>query len=328
MTEAAKNRHRSFSHLNDKVYITDQYYQDVSLLNLRPLVSEDNSSTSLKNRRKSIVKEYKSIQELEEHLSMEDLKTLKNLFQKTVSEKIGDEGIHHDISDKEKSLNMEEFIEAVSQIQIFQEFHEHEFELLFNKLDMKEQGYINWSDFCNQLIVKYNEIEYAEANLNFVPFISKIKIKFSAHNKRHETVKLLTMENPWRFLNITRVDIRMILLKHILELNEILFFFVQTGSVGFWSKNLTFIKNYQISDHVGGDDGTSQGTPHIWITDAVLLKRHHKLCVTTSKRNLRFFSISAEYFAEEFVIFGLPNSTSCLEYSYKVCFAMCILFYF
>jgi hypothetical protein len=92
--------------------------------------------------------------------------------------------------------------------------------------------------------------------------------------------------------------------------------------VGFWSKNLTFIKNFQITDSIGGeaDEGltSNQSTAHIWITDAVLLKSHHKICVSTSKRNLRFFSISAEYFTEEFVIFGLPNSTSCLEYCYNV----------
>jgi hypothetical protein len=205
MTEL-KEIQRSFSHLNDQVYVTDQYYQDTSLLNLRPLVPDEHTTTPLKNRRKSIVKEYRSIQDLEEHLSMEDLKTLKKLFHKTVADKIADDDIQHNITEKETSLNKQEFIEALSQTKIFQEFHQYEFELLFNKLDTKEQGFINWSDFCNQLIVKYNEVEFAEENLNFIPFINKIKIKFSAHNKRHETVKLLTMENPWRFLNISRVS--------------------------------------------------------------------------------------------------------------------------
>ena len=97
-------------------------------------------------------------------------------------------------------------------------------------------------------------------------------------------------------------------------------YFFQRGSIGIWSKAFTFVKNYQIADEVGGTATEQSATSHksIWVTDAVLLKKHHKICLATSKRNLRFFSISAEYFTEEFCIYGLPNNPSCLDYSYKV----------
>ncbi len=212
MTDAAKSerkltnsftKSRKFPHLDDGVYIVDTFYQDTSTQILRPVLSEDGSR--MLQQRKSIVNEGKSLQELEEALSLEDLKMLKRVFQATIRRKLEKLDGLYNIGEKERSLNRDEFVEAFSRIPMFGEFHEHEFELLFNKLDARELGYVNWSDFCNQLIVKYNENECTEENLNFVPFLSKIRVKFSAHNRRDETVRMLTMENPWRFINVSRV---------------------------------------------------------------------------------------------------------------------------
>ena len=206
-------KNSKFLHLDENVYIIDHFYQDTSTHSLRPILSEESTQQILMQQsRKSIVNESKSLQELEKILTLSDLKMLKKIFQTSIRNKLENlsDGLatsllHYDITEKEYSLNKDEFIEAFSSIPMFQEFHE--FEKLFNKLDMKEIGYINWSDFCNQLIVKYNENECTEDNLNFVPFVNKIKIKFSMHNRRNETVKMLSMENPWRFINVSRVKI-------------------------------------------------------------------------------------------------------------------------
>ena len=194
----------NFPHLDDKAFIFDLYYQE-SNKSLIPVYPEELGFE--RQHRKSIVKETTTLTELEEHLTLQDLKTLKKIFQHTIGlkmDKIKDK-FPCDIKIKERSLTKEEFINAFSDIAIFQDFSDYEFEMLFDRLDLKELGFINWSDFCNQLIVKYNENECTLENLNVLPFLTKIQIKYSSHNRRDETIKTLFMENPWRFFNVSRV---------------------------------------------------------------------------------------------------------------------------
>lgn len=195
-----------FSHLDDEAFIFDLYYQKSNKRSLIPVYTEELSFE--RQHRKSIVKETKTLTELEEHLTLQDLKTLKKIFQHAIGNKMDTfkEKFPCDIKPKERSLTKEEFTNAFSNIALFQDFSDHEFEMLFDRLDLRELGYINWSDFCNQLIVKYNENECTLDNLSILPFLSKIVIKYSSHNRRDETIKTLFMENPWRFFNVSRVN--------------------------------------------------------------------------------------------------------------------------
>ena len=56
----------------------------------------------------------------------------------------------------------------------------------------------------------------------------------------------------------------------------------------------------------------------IWIVDVLLLANVHRLCITTSKRDIRFFCINAEILVEEFSICSMPNNAVCMEYFYDV----------
>lgn len=94
----------------------------------------------------------------------------------------------------------------------------------------------------------------------------------------------------------------------------------QRGSVGIWSKNFKLVKTYQITEsserpRTGLHDEPPKKS--LWVQDAVLTESN-KLCVSTSKRNLRFFNISSENFSEEFSIYALPTNPNCLDYFYDV----------
>ncbi len=58
----------------------------------------------------------------------------------------------------------------------------------------------------------------------------------------------------------------------------------------------------------------------LWITDAILIPETHTymICLATSRRDLRFFSISSEHFLEEFCIYGFKDVLTCLDYNYDV----------
>jgi hypothetical protein len=69
---------------------------------------------------------------------------------------------------------------------------------------------------------------------------------------------------------------------------------------------------------INSEDDTTYHKNSIWLLDAVLLKENNRLCVSTSKRSLRFFKISAEYLNEEFTIYGFEDKILCLDYSFSV----------
>lgn len=112
------------------------------------------------------------------------------------------------------------------------------------------------------------------------------------------TVKILTLQNPLKFINISR-----------------------RGVIGIWSKNLVFEKKFKIDQEQEDESAFKNKNlkPRIftWINDAVLIKDLNKLVLITSARELRIFSISSEYCFEDYRITGLPSATTCLDYYFK-----------
>jgi hypothetical protein len=83
------------------------------------------------------------------------------------------------------------------------------------------------------------------------------------------------------------------------------------GSIGIWSKNFTFQKSYQISEDVEDSIYLNKSVKYgkktktsLWITDAVIFLENNMICIATSRRDLRFFTISSEHFLEDFCIYG------------------------
>ena len=72
-----------------------------------------------------------------------------------------------------------------------------------------------------------------------------------------------------------------------------------------WTPNLNLEKIYSVIDE--SDDGTGQNRrlAGMWITDAIYLSDVHKLVLSSTSRDLRFFTISSEIFLEDFVLFGM-----------------------
>lgn len=139
------------------------------------------------------------------------------------------------------------------------------------------------------------------------------------------TVRFLKMENPNRFINVTRVllILKDFTIKLSINLNrqQIICLSFQRGSVGIWSKNFKMIKNFQIMERsnrqIAELPRDSPIKRSLWIQDAVITESN-KICVSTSKRNLRFFNISSENFNEEFSIYALPTNPNCLDYYFEV----------
>ncbi|CAF3496897.1 unnamed protein product [Rotaria socialis] len=231
---------------------------------------------------------------IEKKLRVEDLRILRQRFSRSIADRINMSTKRNDkIS---ASLNKEEFIEAFESILDSSQYGLL-LEKLFDKLNSKETGLINWNDFCTYMLQFYQEEDY-ENTSRVSPFNNEPKLRHVLHNKQELTAKILHLENPVKFINISK-----------------------EGYLGLWTTNLNLEKTYSAADEL--DDGTNNNVSGIgqsrrragmWITDAIYLTDAHKLVLSSTSRDLRFFTISNETFLEEFALFGVKNVPTCLDY--------------
>ncbi len=112
---------------------------------------------------------------------------LKKIFIKAIKDKADFiyKFANYDLNDFQKkhaeSLKKEEFLSALSTLSLFSNFKD-EFEQLFDKLDTKGLGCVNFNDFCSYLMIKYKEKEFYES-LKAIPFNNALNVKHSLHNK-------------------------------------------------------------------------------------------------------------------------------------------------
>ena len=151
----------------------------------------------------------------------------------------------------------------------------------------------------------YQEEDY-DNTLRISPFNTEPRIRHIPHNKvrfslrsfiftsatislqQELTAKILHLENPVKFINISK-----------------------EGYLGLWTTNLNLEKTYSAAEEADENSGNaivnggqSRRRAGMWITDAVYMTDAHKLVLTSTSRDLRFFTISSETFLEDFALFG------------------------
>lgn len=121
----------------------------------------------------------------------------------------------------------------------------------------------------------------------------------SFHFQQELTAKILHLENPVKFINISK-----------------------EGYLGLWTTNLNLEKTYSAAEESDDNSGNAvvsggQGRRRagMWITDAVYMTDAHKLVLASTSRDLRFFTISSETFLEDFALFGKFNNLNKIKIS-------------
>ncbi|CAF0886081.1 unnamed protein product [Rotaria sordida] len=230
---------------------------------------------------------------VEKKLRVEDLRLLRQRFNRSLVASVN-------ISTKTNgkisvSLTKEEFIEAFESILDLTQYGPL-LEKLFDKLNSKETGLINWNDFCTYMLQFYQEEDF-ENTSHISPFNSEPKIRHILHNKQELTAKILHLENPVKFINISK-----------------------EGYLGLWTTNLNLEKIYSAADELDdgmnnnvSSTGQSRRRAGMWVTDAIYMTDAHKLVLASTSRDLRFFTISNETFLEEFALFGKLDKNRNLE---------------
>ena len=94
---------------------------------------------------------------------------------------------------------------------------------------------------------------------------------------------------------------------------------LKRGTIGLWNtKSLKFVKKFQITDPDSENNDFLRDRTVLLskchVTDAVLMPETHRIVIATSRRDLRFFTLSSEVCIEEFCINCFQHPATCLDY--------------
>ncbi|ESO82038.1 hypothetical protein LOTGIDRAFT_176316, partial [Lottia gigantea] len=77
-------------------------------------------------------------------------------------------------------------------------------QLLDQNLDTSCDGYVDWDEFCTYMLLLYRENDYIRSKKE-IPFLQEPKIRHIVPNKQEQTTRILSIDNPTRFVTLSRV---------------------------------------------------------------------------------------------------------------------------
>ncbi|XP_048248360.1 WD repeat-containing protein on Y chromosome-like isoform X1 [Haliotis rufescens] len=187
-------------------------------------------------------------------------------------------------------MNVEEFKNTISKVLETNEYDDY-LERLFTKLDTSCDGYVDWDEFCTYLLLLYRENDYLRTKKE-IPFLVEPKIRHAVHNRQETTTKIISVENPTRYLTISK-----------------------EGGMSVWNSNISYERNYVIEDDTTETIGQKRRFK-MWITDVVYMPNCHKIAIGSTSRDIRFYDVSTTQYFEEFHLFAMTDVPYCFDYWY------------
>ncbi|XP_059019560.1 WD repeat-containing protein 49 isoform X2 [Mustela lutreola] len=206
---------------------------------------------------------------LENQLSVDDFHKIQNAFEP---------------SDPCQTICMsrEEFMQRMTEIVGWGT--KEEYGELFDKVDMAQEGFINWDKLASfMLLALYEKDEQAKAtvvpqwkDLEFLPVKHKDTIQ-----------KVIFLKSSSRYLTISK-----------------------EGLLGIWGENLKLQETLPITS-----DATK--LKHLWVTSLVSLENVNKITVAFTSKEICFYDLlSKGEFPCQYKLQGLKGTPVCMEYWY------------
>ncbi|KAB0374351.1 hypothetical protein FD755_014607, partial [Muntiacus reevesi] len=180
-------------------------------------------------------------------------------------------------------MSREEFVQRMTEIVGWGT--KEEYGELFDKVDVAQEGFINWDKLTSFLLLTlYEKDEQAKAtvvpqwrDLEFLPVKHKDTIQ-----------RVIFLKSSSRYLTISK-----------------------EGSVGIWGENLKLQKTLPITS-----DATK--LKHLWVTSMVSLENVNKIAVAFTSKEICFYDLlSKEEFACQYKLQGLKGTPICMDYWYN-----------
>ncbi|KAF4021010.1 hypothetical protein G4228_012506 [Cervus hanglu yarkandensis] len=180
-------------------------------------------------------------------------------------------------------MSREEFVQRMTEIVGWGT--KEEYGELFDKVDVAQEGFINWDKLTSFLLLTlYEKDEQAKAtvvpqwrDLEFLPVKHKDTIQ-----------RVIFLKSSSRYLTISK-----------------------EGSVGIWGENLKLQKTLPITS-----DATK--LKHLWVTSMVSLENVNKIAVAFTSKEICFYDLlSKEEFPCQYKLQGLKGTPICMDYWYN-----------
>lgn len=71
-----------------------------------------------------------------------------------------------------------------------------------------------------------------------------------------------------------------------------------------WLPNMQFEKSFSLSENDEEPTGQKRRFK-MWVTDAIYMLNSHKIAISSTSRDIRFFDVSTNHFFEEFHLYGM-----------------------
>ncbi|ELW64810.1 WD repeat-containing protein 49 [Tupaia chinensis] len=161
---------------------------------------------------------------------------------------------------------------------------EEQYGELFDKVDVAQDGFINWDKLASFLLLALNEKD-ERAKATVVPQWKDLEFLPVKHKDTIQKVVFLKSSN--RYLTISK-----------------------EGSLGIWGENLKLQETLPITS-----DATK--LKHLWVTSLVSLENVNKIAVAFTSKEICFYDLlSKEEFPCQYKLQGLKGTPICMDYWY------------
>ncbi|XP_006774248.1 PREDICTED: WD repeat-containing protein 49 [Myotis davidii] len=179
-------------------------------------------------------------------------------------------------------MSREEFMQRMTEIVGWGT--KEEYGKLFDKVDVAQDGFINWDKLTSfMLLTLYENDERAKATA--VPQWKDLKFLPVKHKDTIQ--KVIFLKNSSRYLTISK-----------------------EGLLGIWEENLKLQETFPITS-----DATK--LKHLWVTSLVSLENVNKIAVAFTRKEICFYDLlSKEQFPCQYKLQGLKGTPICMDYWY------------
>lgn len=234
---------------------------------------------------------------LEEHIELDHLYQLMETFDNHRPPTVAVEGESKYAPTRYErrepgSLNPQEFKETISGVLETRQYDE-QLDKLFTKLDTSADGYVDWNEFITYMMLHYRENDYVRTKKS-LPFQQEPVIRHIIPNKQETTVRVFLVDSPTRFTSINR-----------------------DGIICIWSQFFRLEKSIPMDHEEEETNNNPKHKVRMWVTDAHFMPNCHKIVVSSTRRDLRFFDIASNNIKEDYCLYGLRDVVCCMDYHYN-----------
>ncbi|XP_033618404.1 WD repeat-containing protein 49 [Fukomys damarensis] len=206
---------------------------------------------------------------LENHLDVDDFVKIQGAFESLEPRKIN-------------CMSREEFMQKMAEI--VGRGTQEEYGKLFDKVDVAQDGFINWDKLTSFILLSlYEKDEQTKATV--VPRWKDLEF---LQGKHKDTIqKVIFLKSSSRYITISK-----------------------EGLLGIWGENLKLQETLPITS-----DATK--LKHLWVTSLVSLENANKIAVAFTSKEICFYDLLSKEFPCQYKLQGLKGTPICMDYWYN-----------